>query len=110
VETATDLRIVLTTWPADRPADAAAATLVHEGLAACVNVLAPMTSHYRWHGALERAEERQLVIKTTAARVAEVEARLLSLHPYEVPELVVLDAAASATYGAWVRDATRAGG
>lgn len=105
METATDLRLVLTTWPADRSADEAAAALVRDGLAACVSVLAPMTSHYRWDGALECAEERQLVIKTTAARVADVEARLRSLHPYELPELVVLDATASATYGAWVRGA-----
>ncbi|MGE0363598.1 MAG: divalent-cation tolerance protein CutA [Vicinamibacterales bacterium] len=105
MESATDLRIVLTSWPADRPADEAAATLVRDGLAACVSVLAPMTSHYRWDGALERSEERQIVIKTTAGRLAELEARLLALHPYELPELVVLDATASATYGAWVRGA-----
>ena len=56
-----------------------------------------MTSHYRWEGALERADERQVVIKTTAGRVAALEARLAALHPYEVPELLVLDAAASAS-------------
>ena len=106
METASDLRLVLTTWPADRAADEVATTLVSEGLAACVSVQAPMTSHYRWDGALERSEERQLVIKTTAGRVAELETRLRALHPYDVPELLVLDAAASTTYGAWVRDNT----
>jgi periplasmic divalent cation tolerance protein len=103
VESASDLRLVLTTWPADRAADELASTLVREGLAACVSICAPMTSHYRWKGALERAEERQVVIKTTVARLAELEARLRTLHPYEVPELLVLEADASATYGAWVR-------
>ncbi len=109
METAADLRVVLTTWPVDRPADEVAATLVREGLAACVSILAPMTSHYRWDGVLERAEERQVVIKTTAARLADLETRLQALHPYEVPELVVLDATSSARYGAWVRDATSRG-
>jgi periplasmic divalent cation tolerance protein len=103
VETATDLRIVLTTWPADRAVDEVAATLVTERLAACVNVLPAMTSHYRWQGAIETAEERQVVIKTTAARLAALEARLHELHPYEVPEFVILDAQASDAYGTWVR-------
>ncbi len=110
METASDLRLVLTTWPADRAVDEVAATLVRERLAACVSVHAPMTSHYRWDGALERTDERQVVIKTTAGRVAELEARLTALHPYDLPELLVLDAAASARYSAWVRDATRDGG
>ena len=75
METASDLCLVLTTWPADQPVETFAAQLVSENLAACVSVLAPMTSHYRWQGAVERADER-------------------------------LDAAASTTYGAWVRDST----
>jgi periplasmic divalent cation tolerance protein len=103
VESASDLRLVLTTWPADRAADELAATLVGEGLAACVSVCAPMTSHYRWEGELERAEERQVVIKTTAARLTALEARLRDLHPYDVPEFLVLEAAASGGYGEWLR-------
>jgi periplasmic divalent cation tolerance protein len=94
---------VLTTWPADRGVSELAATLVGERLAACVNVLAPMTSHYRWEGAIEQAQEVPLVIKTTAEQVPALEARLRGLHPYVVPEFVVLDAAASDAYGAWVR-------
>jgi periplasmic divalent cation tolerance protein len=110
VEITADLRIVLTTWPVDRPVDEVAATLVREGLAACVHVHAPITAHYRWQGRLEQSEERPLVIKTTAARLPALAARLGALHPYDVPELVVLDAAASATYGAWVREAVGEGG
>jgi periplasmic divalent cation tolerance protein len=110
VEIVADLRIVLTTWPLDRPVDEVAATLVREELAACVHVHAAVTSHYRWKGALERSDERPLVIKTTAARLPALVARLTALHPYEVPELVVLEAAASATYGAWVRDAVGGAG
>jgi periplasmic divalent cation tolerance protein len=82
--------IVLTTFPADGDAAALARTLVDERLAACVNVLPPMQSIYRWEGQVEAATERQLVIKTTAARVEELKARLDSLHPYDVPEFLVL--------------------
>ena len=106
MKTASDLCLVLTTWPADQPVETFAARLVSERLAACVSVSAPMTSHYWWQGAIERADERQVLIKTRRALVAALEARLPELHPYQVPELLVLDAAASATYGVWVRDST----
>ena len=66
-----------------------ATTLVDERLAACVNVHGPMTSIYRWKGAVEHEAERQLVIKTTRARLPALEARLRELHPYELPEFVV---------------------
>jgi len=82
--------IVLTTLPADGDAETFASQLVEERLAACVNILPPMRSVYRWKGALERADEWQLVIKTTSARVPALESRLKELHPYEVPEFVVL--------------------
>jgi periplasmic divalent cation tolerance protein len=107
VESSIQLCLVLTTWPADRASDELAARLVEEGLAACVSVAAPMTSHYRWDGALERAEERQVVIKTTRDALPALEARLAELHPYEVPEWLVLAAEASEAYGRWVRAATR---
>jgi periplasmic divalent cation tolerance protein len=106
VETSSQLCLVLTTWPADRDSHALAETLVREGLAACVNVLAPMASHYMWEGRLERAQEVQLVMKTTPPRLAALTERLRALHPYDLPEMVVLDATASAEYGDWVRDAT----
>ena len=96
------LILILTTMPDDDRADALARTLVHERLAACVNVHAPMTSTYRWKGALEREAERQVVIKTTSDRRAALEARLRELHPYELPEFVVLTVAASQAYADWV--------
>jgi periplasmic divalent cation tolerance protein len=101
-----DLIIILTTMPDDDRAGSLARTLVEERLAACVNVHAPMTSTYRWLEALESAAERQVVIKTTRGRRAALEARLRALHPYDLPELVVLDAAGSEAYAQWVRDAT----
>ena len=101
-----DLIRILTTMPDDDRADRLARTLVDERLAACVNVGAAMSSTYRWQNRVEVERERQIVIKTTRDRMEEVEARLRALHPYEVPEFVVLEAAAAAAYGNWVRDST----
>ena len=96
------LILILTTMPDDDRADALARSLVDERLAACVNVHGPMVSTYRWKGRVEREAERQLVIKTTAERRAAVEARLRELHPYELPEIVVLTAAAGDEYASWL--------
>ena len=98
------IAIVLTTIGADADAAALGRTLVEEGLAACINVLPPMTSIYRWNGKVQEDSERQLLMKTTAARVDALEKRLRELHPYELPEFIVLDAAASAAYGRWVAE------
>jgi periplasmic divalent cation tolerance protein len=95
--------LVLTTVGADADASALARTLVGERLAACVNVLPVMTSVYRWKGQVEQDREQQLVIKTTADRLPELEARLRALHPYELPEFLVLPAGGgSRDYLAWV--------
>lgn len=94
--------IILTTLGASADAAAFARVLVSDRLAACVNVLPPMTSLYWWKGAIEEDSERQLVIKTTADRVAAIEARFNELHPYELPEFIVLNASASASYLEWL--------
>ena len=105
-----DLVIVLTTMPDDARADELARTLVEERLAACVNVHGPMMSTYRWKGSVERDAERQLVIKTTRDRVAALEARLRQLHPYDLPEFVVVGVeGGSDAYLRWVSDETRSG-
>ena len=89
-------------------AQAIAEALVGERLAACVNVLGSMRSTYRWQGAVEQADERQLVIKTTTSRVAALEARLREMHPYEVPELLVLPVTGgSEDYLRWVRESAQ---
>ena len=100
--------ILLTTLAATADAAAFARALVGDRLAACVNVLPPMTSVYRWKGSIEEDSERQLVIKTTSDRVAAIEARFQELHPYELPEFVVLSAGASASYLEWLRDSVGA--
>ena len=99
--------VVLTTLGAAADAVQLARTLVDEGLAACVNVLSPMQSVYRWQGAVEVATEQQLVVKTTAARVPALEARLRALHAYELPEFLVLTADGSAAYLAWIAESVK---
>ena len=82
--------IVLTTFPSDGDVTTLARTLVDERLAACVNVLPLMQSIYRWEGKVEEASERQLIIKTTERKVEALKQRLSSLHPYDVPECLVI--------------------
>ena len=95
--------IVLSTFPADEDAAPLARALVEERLAACVNILPPMPSIYRWEGSVEQATEHQLIVKTTAARVDALRARLVELHPYDVPEIIVLPASTAArSYLDWV--------
>jgi periplasmic divalent cation tolerance protein len=106
-----DLVLVLTTMPDDDRAEALALALVDERIAACVNVHAAMTSAYRWKDTVEREPERQLVIKTTRGRLAALESRLRDLHPYELPEFIVIAAAGgSDEYLGWVREETRGAG
>lgn len=85
--------------------------LVEEHLAACVNVLPPMTSTYSWKGSVEKSDERQVVIKTSSGRVRDLETRLKALHPYEVPEFVVIPIVeGSHDYLAWISENTRQSG
>jgi periplasmic divalent cation tolerance protein len=101
--------IVLTTLPVEQDPTPMATALVGEGLVACINVLPTMQSVYRWQGKIEQADERQVVMKTTAARVSALEERLRQLHPYDVPEFLVLPAGGgSDAYLEWVRTSTEA--
>ena len=96
--------IVLTTIAASADAAALGRTLVEERLAACVNILPAMTSIYRWQGRIETEPEQQLLIKTASSRVADLERRLHELHPYEVPEFLVLRAGDhGGPYMSWVQ-------
>jgi periplasmic divalent cation tolerance protein len=106
----TDIVIVLTTAPADDRAEQLARQLVDERLAACATVHPPMVSVYRWKGRLEREAERQIVFKTTRGCLAALETRLGQIHPYELPEfLVVAVDQGSAAYLEWVFEETRPG-
>ena len=100
-----DVRIALTTIGSEADAIALAKTLVDERLAACVNVLPPMISIYRWKGSVDQDREHLIVIKTTADRLAALETRLRQLHPYELPEFLVVDPSeGGSAYLAWVTE------
>lgn len=72
-------------------AEAVAGACVEEGLAACANIFAPVTSVYRWKGAIERAEEVPLLLKSREDLFRALSARVKSLHPYETPSIVATD-------------------
>lgn len=102
-----DVAIVLSNAPDMLLAKRIAHVLVEEHFAACVNLGAPGLSMYMWEGSLEGAEEVPLVMKTSQARVPALIERLRSLHPYDVPEVLVLPVAgASRAYLDWVREQT----
>ncbi len=82
--------VALCTCPDRGTAERLAEALVGEQLCACVNLVGPIQSIYRWQGKVERSDEVLCILKTAADRVAELRRRLPALHPYEVPELVVL--------------------
>ncbi|MGK0184684.1 MAG: periplasmic divalent cation tolerance protein [Verrucomicrobiales bacterium] len=85
-----DCLIVISNFPDSETAERIARTLVDERLAACVNLLPGVTSIYRWHGATESTSEVAAWIKTTVAAYPTLEARLNTLHPYDVPEILKL--------------------
>ena len=83
-------QIVLTTCPDEACAERIGRVLVEEGLTACVNILPPMRSIYRWKGKIEDAHEQLLVIKSATARFPAIRDRVRSLHPYELPEIIAV--------------------
>jgi periplasmic divalent cation tolerance protein len=89
-------------------AERLASELVNRRLAACVQIIGPIQSVYRWQGAVERAEEWLLLIKTAADQYTAVEAAIRELHSYEVPEIIATPiTAGSDGYLTWLRDQTR---
>lgn len=105
--------VVLCTAPLDGGAGKPGAhdlarQLVDERLAACVNVVPGVRSYFRWQGAVDAADEVLLVVKTTQAAVGALTARLVSLHPYQVPEVLELPVASGLpAYLAWLADSVR---
>jgi len=100
-----EAKIVLTTCPAGDLAEEIAVKLVDEKAAACVNIIPGVLSCYRWKGRIERENESLLIIKTAGNNLETLRRKLEKLHPYEVPEFVVLDVEAlSESYGAWLSE------
>jgi periplasmic divalent cation tolerance protein len=95
--------LVLTTVTRAEDAEKIAEALVEKRLAACVNVLPGVRSIYRWKGAVERDEERLLVVKTRADRFDALREAILAAHPYEMPEVVAVPIeAGSPAYLRWL--------
>jgi len=102
-------RVVLVMSANEDEATKIARTLVEERLAACVNVVGPVRSIYRWRGTVEDAREHMLIIKTRARIYAKLERRVKELHSYEVPEVIAITpAAGSRQYLQWLMECTTA--
>ncbi|MBU0498997.1 MAG: divalent-cation tolerance protein CutA [Gammaproteobacteria bacterium] len=86
----TTIKLVLCTCPDRKAAEEIATQLVDAGLAACINLLPGITSIYRWQGKIEHTQEVLLFIKTSHARLDELQKALVALHPYDVPEVIIL--------------------
>lgn len=98
---------VLTTLPADADGAAFARGILEERLAACINLLPPMESIYRWEGVIEQETERQVIIKTSRERVVALWDRVRELHPYDMPEFLVLPVVdGNDAYLRWVAEST----
>ena len=82
--------LVITNLPERAAAERLADALVAKRLAACINILAPCRSVYRWQGAVQHDEEHPVLIKTTRAAYAELEAQIRAHHPYELPEIIAV--------------------
>ena len=107
-DTETNVRAALTTAPNAEVGGLIARTLVEERLAACVNVIPGVRSIYRWDGAIQDDPEVVLIIKTRADRCEALAARIEDLHPYDVPEVLVLPAVGgSGPYLAWISTETK---
>ncbi len=105
-----DLLVLETTVGSEADARVLADAVVAERLAACTQILGPLESVYWWAGAVTTASEWLLRCKTTRGRSDALVARLRELHPYEVPEIVLLEpAGVDAAYGTWVRNSVEGG-
>ncbi len=100
--------VAISTAPDRETARGIARSLVEESLVACVNLVEPIESIYRWQGEIEQSSEVLLIMKTTRARLPSLDQRLRALHPYELPELLAWESAGgSAGFMDWVIAQTR---
>ncbi|MCU1257137.1 MAG: CutA1 divalent ion tolerance protein [Bryobacterales bacterium] len=103
----TDKIVLFTTCGSPEEAERLARMVVERRLAACVNILPPVRSIYRWRGTIEESAESLLLIKTSRPRFDELSAALRAAHSYEVPEILALPVVAgSPDYLAWLEKET----
>ncbi|HEY6394382.1 MAG TPA: divalent-cation tolerance protein CutA [Candidatus Binataceae bacterium] len=101
-------RIVMVTAASEEQAETIGRALVAEQLAACVNIVGPIRSIYRWAGKIEDEREYLMIIKSRAALFPDLESRVRELHTYEVPEVLSLALdSGSAPYLDWIRQSTQ---
>jgi len=99
--------LVYTTWPSIVEAERAGRAIVERRLAACVNILPGMISHYWWEGKIERAEEVVMFVKTRAALAAAVGGAVKEHHSYTIPAIMTLPVdSVDADYQAWIMKET----
>ena len=100
-----EVLLVLTNLPSREAAEKLADAVVAQHAAACVNILAPCRSVYRWKGEVKNDEEHPVLIKTTRAGYAALEAAVRAAHPYELPEIIAVPVTAGLpAYLQWVAD------
>ena len=103
-----DTLMIYCTCPDSAAAQSIATHLVERGLAGCVNQLPGVASVYKWEGELQTGTEVLLLIKTVASRYAELEAELVQIHPYELPEIIAVPITAGhQPYLDWIKDCTQ---
>lgn len=103
MKSAAAFAVVLVTAPDLKTARALARAALSARLIACANLIPKLESHYRWRGKIESAEEVLLVMKTAKVKLAALEKKILSLHPYETPEFLVLPpSAGNQKYLDWI--------
>lgn len=109
-EVVTPVCVALVSTPDAESAEALGRTVVGEGLAACANVVPGVTSVYRWQGEVRCEAESLVILKTTDARAGDLARRVVELHPYDVPEVVVMEVQGGhEPYLEWVRRETASG-
>lgn len=100
-----EIRLILTTFADEAAAESAVRSLLEERLIACGTLIPGARSIYRWKGVVEDSSEVQVLLKTSGEQASRCMARLVQLHPYEVPEIMELEPnAVSVPYAAWIRE------
>lgn len=103
----TDLALLHVTFGSAEEAERIGRLMVEERLAACVNLLGPCTSVYRWQGRVETAAEHRALFKTAPGLARELADRIAALHGYDLPAIEIWPAAAGDAIAAWIGDSTR---